>query len=66
MIAQALREPPGPGMWETYRRLRNTPLREFPSFLREVSRKYRPVSAFRVPWRRFYFLNDPAAIKDVS
>jgi cytochrome P450 len=60
-----MREPPGPGMWQTYRRLRNTPLRAFPTFLDELQRAYGPVSAFRVPWRRFYFLNDPAAIKDV-
>ncbi len=60
-----MREPPGPGMWQTYRRLRNTPLREFPVFLGEVDRQYGPVSSFRVPWRRFYFVNDPAAIKDV-
>ena len=60
-----MREPPGPGMWQTYRRLRNTPLRAFPAFLDELQRAYGPVSAFRVPWRRFYFLNDSAAIKDV-
>jgi cytochrome P450 len=59
------RQPPGPGMWQTYRRLRNTPLREFPVFLRELQQEYGNVSAFRVPWRRFYFLNDPAAIKEV-
>jgi cytochrome P450 len=60
-----LREPPGPGMWATYRRLRGTPLREFPVFLFDVSREYGAVSSFRVPWRQFYFVNDPAAIKDV-
>jgi cytochrome P450 len=60
-----MREPPGPGMWETYRRLRGTPLREFPTFLFEMDREYGSVTAFRVPWRRFYFLNDPEAIKDV-
>jgi cytochrome P450 len=60
-----MREPPGPGMWQTYRRLRNTPLRAFPTFLDELQRTYGAVSAFRVPWRRFYFLNDPAAIKEV-
>jgi cytochrome P450 len=52
-------------MWQTYRRLRNTPLREFPVFLGELADAYGPVSAFRVPWKRFYFLNDPAAIKEV-
>lgn len=60
-----MREPPGPGMWQTYRRLRGTPLREFPVFLAELQREYGDVTAFRVPWRRFYFLNDPAAIKEV-
>ncbi len=60
-----MREPPGPSMWRTYRRLRSTPLREFPVFLAEVEREYGPVVTFRVPWRRFYFLNDPAAVKDV-
>ncbi len=52
-------------MWQTYRRLRGTPLREFPTFLDELQQTYGPVTAFRVPWRRFYFLNDPAAIKEV-
>lgn len=61
----SVREPPGPGMWQTYRRLRHTPLREFPTFLDELQQQYGPVAAFRVPWRRFYFLNDPAAIKEV-
>ncbi|MFN2448593.1 MAG: cytochrome P450 [Candidatus Baltobacteraceae bacterium] len=60
-----MREPSGPGMWQTYRRLRATPLREFPTYLFDVSQAYGPVCTFRVPWRRFYFLNDPAAIKDV-
>lgn len=52
-------------MWQTYRRLRHTPLRQFPTFLFEIQREYGDVVAFRVPWRRFYFLNDPEAIKDV-
>lgn len=60
-----MREPPGPGMWQTYRRLRQTPLSEFPAFLEDMHREYGPVSGFRVPWRRFYFVNDPPAIKDV-
>ncbi len=60
-----MREPPGPGMWQTYRRLRGTPLRAFPTFLAELQRAYGDVVAFRVPWRRFCFLNDPAAIKEV-
>lgn len=60
-----MREPPGPGMLQTYRRLRATPLREFPEFLTELDAQYGSVTAFRVPWRRFYFLNDPAAIKEV-
>jgi cytochrome P450 len=60
-----MRDAPGPGMWETYRRLRGASLRQFPVFLREVASEYGPVVAFRVPWRRFYFVNDPAAIKDL-
>lgn len=60
-----MHEPPGPGMWQTYRRLRSTPLREFPTFLSELQRAYGDVATFRVPWRRFYFLNDPDAIKEV-
>lgn len=52
-------------MWQTYRRLRGTPLREFPIFLGDVEREYGPAVSFRVPWRRFYFFNDPAAIKDI-
>ena len=31
----------------------------------EVDREYGPVSSFRVPWRQFYLLNEPAAIRDV-
>ncbi len=60
-----MREAPGPGMWDTYRRLRRTPLREFPTYLFDISQAFGPVTTFRVPWRRFYFLNHPAAIKDV-
>lgn len=60
-----LREPPGPGMLETYRRLRKIPLHEFPIFLSAVSREYGAVVQFAVPWRRFYFFNDPALIKEV-
>lgn len=52
-------------MWESYRRLRATPLRAFPAFLEDLQAEYGSVASFRVPWRRFYFLNDPAAIKDV-
>lgn len=52
-------------MWQTYRRLRATPLREFPVFLSELQQQYGGVSTFRVPWRRFYFLNDPDLIKEV-
>ena len=52
-------------MWKTFARLRGTALREFPTFLFEVDSAYGPVCAFRVPWRRFYFVNDPAAIRDV-
>ena len=65
MADAGVREPPGPGMWQTYRRLRNTPLRAFPTFLNELQHAYGDVCGFRVPWRRFYFLNDPAAIKEV-
>lgn len=64
-IAAEPREPPGPRMLETYRRLRRTPLREFPVYLRELAVEYGPASTFRVPWKRFYFFNDPEAVKDV-
>lgn len=60
-----MRDAPGPKMLETYRRLRATPLRAFPTYLRDISRTYGDVVTFRVPWRRFYFLNDPQAIRDV-
>jgi cytochrome P450 len=52
-------------MWQTYRRLRTTPLREFPTYLFELAREYGPVVSFRVPWRRFYFVNDPSAVKEL-
>jgi cytochrome P450 len=60
-----MREPPGPPMLATYRRLRGTPLRAFPTFLSELAREYGPVCAFRVPWKRFYLVNDPEAIKEI-
>lgn len=60
-----MREPPGPGMWQTYRRLRVTPLSRFHEFLTDLQREYGEVTSFRVPWRRFYFVNDPAAIREV-
>ncbi len=52
-------------MWQTYRRLRETPLREFPTYLAEITQQYGPAVSFRVPWRRFYFFSDPQAVKDV-
>jgi len=52
-------------MWRSYARLRGTPLRELPAFLFDLSREYGPVVEFRVPWRRFYFINDPAVIKEL-
>src|SRR5579884_1315709 len=60
-----MRTPPAPGMWRSYARLRGTPLRELPAFLFDLSREYGPVVEFRVPWRRFYFINDPAVIKEL-
>lgn len=55
----------GPNMWETMRRLLPTPYRVLPTFLGEVASQYGDISTFAVPWRRFVFVNDPEAIKEI-
>jgi cytochrome P450 len=45
--------------------LGGSPLRQFPKLLFELARERRAVVEFRVLWRRFYFVNDPAVIKEL-
>ncbi len=56
---------PGPGRGETFARLGMQPFRRLPAFLAEIAVRYGPVVRFRLPLRRFLFLNDPQQIKDV-
>ena len=56
---------PGPGRWETLRRLYPLPFRALPSFVVEMSERYGDIVAFALPGRRFVMLNHPDQIKDV-
>ncbi len=55
---------PGPGRWETLKRLYPLPFRALPTFLSEVAERYGPIATFAIPGRRFVFLNDPDLIKE--
>jgi cytochrome P450 len=56
---------PGPGRWETLRRLFPVPFKRFPPFLEDLSKRYGSIFAFQLPRRRFVCVNDPALVKDV-
>jgi cytochrome P450 len=56
---------PGPGRWTTLQRLLPMPFLKFVPFLTEMNARYGNLFAFSVPWRRYVFVNEPAAIKDV-
>src|SRR5215469_5736422 len=56
---------PGPGRWETFRRLYPTPFPKLPAFLSDIAQRYGSIVRFRLPWRSFVMLNDPEQIKDV-
>lgn len=56
---------PGPGRWETLRRLYPMPFSKLPSFLADITQRYGPIVRFSLPWRRYIMLNDPEQIKDV-
>jgi cytochrome P450 len=56
---------PGPSRWETARKLLPVPFTHFPEFLTEMTARYGNVFAFALPWRRYVFLNEPAAIKEM-
>lgn len=56
---------PGPGRWETFRRLFPNPILVFPDFLRDMERRYGQLVQFELPWRNFVFVNDPDVVKEV-
>lgn len=56
---------PGPTPWTTLRRLLPMPFLKFVPFLREMNGRYGDLFAFALPWRRYVFVNDPVAIKEV-
>ncbi|HKU80937.1 MAG TPA: cytochrome P450, partial [Candidatus Tumulicola sp.] len=56
---------PGPKPLTTLQRLLPMPFLKFVPFLREMNGRYGETFAFSLPWRRYVFLNEPAAIKDV-
>lgn len=55
-------EIPGPGRWETLRRLYPVPFRKFPGFLTDITERYGAIAAFSLPWRDFVIVNDPELI----
>ena len=55
----------GPGRWTTLRSLFPVPFRRFPAFLRATTGRYGNVFAFRLPWRSYIFINEPALIKEL-
>jgi cytochrome P450 len=58
--------PPGPGPLAALRgMIPRGDMNRIPAFLRATSERYGPVSSFPVAGRRFYFVNDPAAIEDL-
>src|SRR5579862_3342773 len=56
---------PGPGRWETLRRLAPNPFPRFTPFLIDITKRYGNVVAFAMPWRSYVFINEPALIKDL-
>ncbi|MGZ3526363.1 MAG: cytochrome P450 [Vulcanimicrobiaceae bacterium] len=58
-------EPPGPSMWSSLGLVRGGVFTQLPAFLASLVRRYGDVSAFRVPWRRFVFVNDPQLVKEI-
>jgi cytochrome P450 len=56
---------PGPGRFETLRRLAPNPFPRFGPFLVEMTQRYGHAVAFALPWRHYVFLNDPMLVKDV-
>ncbi len=61
----AVKRIPGPGRWETLRRLYPMPFPKLPAFLSDIAQRYGPIVRFRLPSRAFVMLNDPEQIKDV-
>ncbi|HZZ01188.1 MAG TPA: cytochrome P450 [Candidatus Baltobacteraceae bacterium] len=56
---------PGPGRFETLRKLAPNPFPRFVPFLTDVTRRYGNVVAFALPWRSYVFVNDPPLVKDI-
>ncbi len=63
--SQAARRIPGPGRWETLKRLYPVPLRALPRFLEDLSQRYGPIASFAIPTRRFVLVNEPDLIKEI-
>jgi cytochrome P450 len=56
---------PGPGRIETLRALFPTPLARFPQFMTALVERYGNVVSFRLPWRDYVLINEPALVKDI-
>jgi cytochrome P450 len=61
----AVAVPPGPGPFAFRFFLGGGALRRMPSFLARTAARYGPVASWPLPLRRFYLLDDPAAIEDL-
>jgi cytochrome P450 len=56
---------PGPGRWETFRRLFPDPILVFPVFLRDMEQRFGQLVMFKLPRRTFVFVNDPDIVKEI-
>ena len=52
-------------MWEAFRYLGRGSFAQTPAFLLGLARRYGPVSSFRLPRVRFFFIDDPDLIREV-
>jgi cytochrome P450 len=58
--------PPGPGPLAAFRGMvPGRDMARIPAFFRSTVERYGPVASFRLGRRRFYFVNDPAAIEEL-
>ena len=58
--------PPGPGPLAAFRGMvPGRDMNRIPEFFRDVTARYGPIASFRLGRRRFYFVNDPAAIEEL-
>lgn len=56
---------PGPGQFESLRRLLPVPFMKFPPFMAYLTQRYGDVASFKLPWRSYVFVNEPSVVKDV-